>query len=40
MLCACVVEALHLFFSIRNAIRPFFDGHSKMAKGLIKNRRL
>ena len=28
-LCAC-------FFSIRNAIRPFFDEHSKMAKGLIK----
>ena len=32
-LCIC-------FFSIRNAIRPFFDGHSKMARGLIKNRRL
>ena len=32
-LCTC-------FFSIRNAIRPFFDGHSKMAKGLIKYRRL
>ena len=32
-LCIC-------FFSIQNAIRPFFDGYSKMAKGLIKNRRL
>ena len=32
-LCIC-------FFSIRNAIRPFFDEHSKMARGLIKYRRL